>query len=66
MPRITVLPCLQPTAIRVRIVIWVLTLAFVAILVSLGSEPALALGVALAALMATVGDLVPGRLGDNR
>jgi hypothetical protein len=34
-------------------------LAFVVILAALGSDPALALGVVLAALAATVGDLAP-------
>lgn len=37
----------------IRIVIWVLVVAFVVLLTSLGSDPALALGVVLTALTAT-------------
>ncbi|MEV4104354.1 hypothetical protein AB0J42_29280 [Nonomuraea sp. NPDC049649] len=47
----------QPSLPAVRIVVWVLVLAFVVVLTALGSDPALALGVVLAALAATVGDL---------
>ncbi|GAA3098316.1 hypothetical protein [Streptosporangium carneum] len=42
----------------IRIIVWVLVMAFVVTLTSLGSDPALALGVALAALTATIGDLL--------
>ncbi|MEU8319719.1 hypothetical protein AB0C33_15250 [Nonomuraea sp. NPDC048881] len=52
----------QPTRQAIRIVVWVVVLAFVVVLTALGSDPALALGVVLAALAATVGDLAqPGR-----
>ncbi|MEU8251621.1 hypothetical protein [Nonomuraea sp. NPDC048916] len=47
----------RPSRPAVRIVVWVLVLAFVVVLTALGSDPALALGVVLAALAATVGDL---------
>ncbi|GAA3123488.1 hypothetical protein ACFFR3_35115 [Nonomuraea salmonea] len=47
----------QPSRQAVRILVWVLVLAFVVILTALGSDPALALGVVLAALAATAGDL---------
>ncbi|MFD0885713.1 hypothetical protein ACFQ08_14255 [Streptosporangium algeriense] len=42
----------------VRILVWVLVMVFVVTLTSLGSDPALALGVVLAALAAIVGDLL--------
>ncbi|MEU6721595.1 hypothetical protein ABZ897_60015 [Nonomuraea sp. NPDC046802] len=45
-------PTIQPVAL-------VLVLVFIVVLVALGSDPALALGVALAAMTATIGQLNP-------
>lgn len=45
-------PAIRPVAL-------VVVLAFIVVLVVLGSDPALALGVALAAMTATVGQLNP-------
>lgn len=56
MPLVLPLPRPQHRT-TIRIVVWVLILAFVVIMTTLGSDPALALGVVLAALTATVGDL---------
>lgn len=59
-PRTTLLCLPLPqTTIWMRIFIWVLVATFVVILVALGNDPALALGVALAAVTAVIGDLIP-------
>ncbi|MEO3892185.1 hypothetical protein [Nonomuraea sp. B5E05] len=50
----------------IRPVTLTLVLVFIVVLVALGSDPALALGVALAAMTATIGQLNPADDNSNR